>query len=455
MMRLAAVKLARPYWEDRRAQITTGLMRGLGFVRRGTGSTALNGLIAGIVLAALALTVAVMHVSPRTMADEARARSSGVILPEVVPDVEPVSFKAMTPQDARAFNASVPFSTNRNPAARPFAFAGSAEDRLRALDCLAAAVLYEAGDDPVGQQAVAQVVLNRVRHPAFPRTVCGVVFQGSERQTGCQFTFTCDGALIRSYPEPLWNRARQIADAALAGAVYKPVGMATHYHTDWVVPYWSSSLDKIVAVDSHLFFRWTGWWGTPPAFRFRATGMEPRIPQLAARFPEHGSSDASALAASLAGGVGLLPAAITNRVLPPIPGNPDAFSVLLASDDSASFAELAAFTCGARASCKFMGWTDPAKMPHDLSAKLTAEQLSAVSFTYLRNRSINLERALWNCAEFKRPAEQCMWSKSPAPESKPAGPGATPIAPAATVLDGVRFKNEPAGAAKTADSTKP
>ncbi|MGJ3626051.1 cell wall hydrolase [Sphingomonas sp. MMS24-JH45] len=84
-----------------------------------------------------------------------------------------------------------------------------------------------------------QVVLNRLRHPAFPKTVCGVVFQGAERSTGCQFTFTCDGALARQ-PSPLaWDRARKVAAAALAGAVYRPVGYATHYHTDWVVPYWS------------------------------------------------------------------------------------------------------------------------------------------------------------------------------------------------------------------------
>jgi spore germination cell wall hydrolase CwlJ-like protein len=443
-MRFAAVKLAGPFWVHRRARITGGLARALDIGRWGTGSTALDGLICGILLAALATMVAVTQIAPYSTAHAARGQQLSdlhVIPPEAVPSVDPLAFKVMTPAEARAFNASVPLSTEPNPPARPFVFSGSEEDRLRALDCLAAAVLYEAGDDPTGQRAVAQVVLNRVRHPAFPRTVCGVVFQGSERRTGCQFTFTCDGALTRSYAEPLWDRARRIADAALSGAVYKTVGMATHYHTDWVVPYWSSSLDKIVAVDTHLFFRWTGWWGTPPAFRFRATGFEPRILQLAARFPEHGLADDAALAASLEAGMGLMPAAITDRVLAPIPGNPDAFLVLLSPADASSFAELAAFTCGARSNCKFMGWTDPAKLPRDLSAKLTAEQLAAVSFSYLRNRSINLERALWNCAEFKRPAEQCLWSKSAAPEAKPV-PAATP-SPTAAALDGVRFKNEP------------
>ncbi|MDE8453312.1 cell wall hydrolase, partial [Klebsiella pneumoniae] len=95
--------------------------------------------------------------------------------------------------------ASVPFVEGPNPAARPFRLPGDAPQQARAIDCMAAAVLYEAGDDPVGQRAVAQVVINRVRHPAFPKTICGVVFQGSERPTGCQFTFTCDGALVRHH----------------------------------------------------------------------------------------------------------------------------------------------------------------------------------------------------------------------------------------------------------------
>ena len=103
---------------------------------------------------------------------------------------------------------------------------------------------YEARDD--GQAAVAQVVLNRLRHPLFPKTVCGVVFQGSQKTTGCQFTFTCDGAMLRYTPAAAgWSRARDIARLALNGSVYAPVGHATHYHTDWVVPYWSASLEKI------------------------------------------------------------------------------------------------------------------------------------------------------------------------------------------------------------------
>jgi hypothetical protein len=199
-----------------------------------------------------------------------------------VPDVEPVAFVDLSAEDAKAYNDAIPFSTLPNPAARPFHFAGAAEDRARALDCMAVGVVYEAGDDAEGERAVAQVVLNRLRHPAFPKTICGVIFEGQERSTGCQFSFACDHALSRWTPTAdQWRRARAVADAALSGAVYRPVGYATHYHTDWVVPYWQASLDKVVAVHSHLFFRWTGWWGTPPAFNRQVSSAEPVIAQLA------------------------------------------------------------------------------------------------------------------------------------------------------------------------------
>ncbi|VWX52857.1 cell wall hydrolase [Novosphingobium sp. 9U] len=411
-------------------------------LKTGTGSPALAGLAVGLLLAALTLLVAMMRIGPATLSHRAApmpASRATVAPPDVVPQVEPAEFQALAPADARTFNASVPFSTAPNPAARPFAFAGSDEDRLRALDCLAAAVLYEAGDDPEGQRAVAQVVLNRVRHPAFPRTVCGVVFQGSERRIGCQFTFTCDGALARAYSEALWTRARAVASAALSGTVYKPVGQATHYHTDWVVPYWSASLDKIVAVHSHLFFRWSGWWGTPAAFRFRATGQEPRIPQLSIRFPEHGFSIAPEAVGEAA--PGLTTASISNQGFKPSSDSPDTYLVVLSPGQAANFAQIAASACAARPRCKFMGWTDPAKLPQSASSKLSPDQLGALSFSYLRDRSINLERALWNCAQFKRPAGQCLWSKSPAPVAKPTAAAPIPSVAAPVILKGVRFKD--------------
>ena len=195
------------------------------------------------------------------------------------PQPEPLQFREVAPQDAVAINAAVPLSTLPNPAARAYVvrFASDA-DRLRAVECLTAAVYYEAAVEPLeGQRAVAQVVLNRARHPAYPSSVCGVVFQGHERATGCQFTFTCDGSLARAPVPSIWARAKKVAEEALAGKVYAPVGWATHYHTNWVVPYWSSSLTKLANVGTHIFYRWEGGWGRPGAFARAGSGSEPQF----------------------------------------------------------------------------------------------------------------------------------------------------------------------------------
>ena len=145
------------------------------------------------------------------------------------------------------------------PAARALRAGGTALDQMRALTCLTQAVYYEAASEPdAGQRAVAQVVLNRVAHPAYPKTVCGVVYQGAERLTGCQFTFTCDGALARMPNRLAWLRAENVARAALAGFVYAPVGLATHYHTFAVHPYWADTLNFIGQIGAHRFYRFGG-----------------------------------------------------------------------------------------------------------------------------------------------------------------------------------------------------
>lgn len=161
--------------------------------------------------------------------------------------------------------------------ATPFAAeAQSDEDRARSLDCLTSAIYYEARSEPEdGQRAVAQVVLNRVRHPAFPATVCGVVFQGSQRRTGCQFSFTCDGSMARRPRPDVWERVRRIAVEALSGSVYAPVGNATHYHTTAILPYWAPYLRKSAIVGAHIFYRWSGSAGEASAFRQRYGGLEP------------------------------------------------------------------------------------------------------------------------------------------------------------------------------------
>lgn len=162
------------------------------------------------------------------------------------------------------------------PAARALALAGSMTDRTRAQHCLTLAVYYEAASEPdAGQRAVAQVVLNRVTHPAYPDTVCGVVFQGSERRTGCQFSFTCDGSLARKPARMWWDRAAAVARQALAGAVYAPVGLATHYHTVQIHPYWADSLETVGTIGAHRFYRWRGAAGLRQAFSDTYRGGEP------------------------------------------------------------------------------------------------------------------------------------------------------------------------------------
>ena len=126
----------------------------------------------------------------------------------------------------------------------------------QSLECLTQAVYYEARNQSAdGQRAVAQVVLNRVRHPSYPNNVCGVVFQGSERVTGCQFSFTCDGSMYNAIEPAAWDRAQQIARSALAGSVYRPVGLALNYHASYVRPYWAPSLRQQAVVGDHVFYR--------------------------------------------------------------------------------------------------------------------------------------------------------------------------------------------------------
>lgn len=157
--------------------------------------------------------------------------------------------------EARASNALVPIETNRRRAAAPFRFHGGPAAREQATECLATVALYEAGTDRDGQRAVIQVVLNRVGARGFPKTVCGVVYQGASRVTGCQFSFSCDGSQTRRPERFGWDGARRAARRGLSGYVYVPVGRATHYHTDWLVPYWRESLVKVAQVDSHIFYQ--------------------------------------------------------------------------------------------------------------------------------------------------------------------------------------------------------
>jgi spore germination cell wall hydrolase CwlJ-like protein len=189
-------------------------------------------------------------------------------------------------EQARLINAKLAFSATPIHPARPFNLVPiSTLDRQLAIECLTQAVYYEAGFEPLdGRRAVAQVVLNRMRHPAFPKTVCGVVYEGASRP-GCQFSFACDGALGRPPAAGAWREARQVAEAALDGYVMTAVGTATHYHTDYVAPYWAPRLTKLKQIGAHIFYRWPGGWGEPGAFSGRYAGFERAFTQGKAQAP--------------------------------------------------------------------------------------------------------------------------------------------------------------------------
>ena len=190
--------------------------------------------------------------------------------------------KQIEGQAAEQVNAALPFSPEQIEAARRFSLAGaSTSDMSRALHCLTQAIYYEAAYEPVeGRRAVAQVVLNRVRHPAFPNSVCGVVYDGASLPV-CQFGFTCDGSLRRLPEQGAWAEAQRIAREALQGHVSAAVGTATHYHANYVSPYWAPRLTKLRQIGAHIFYRWPGGWGRTAAFSSRYSGVESMAASLA------------------------------------------------------------------------------------------------------------------------------------------------------------------------------
>ena len=195
-------------------------------------------------------------------------------------------------------NEAIPSAPNVDVvrAAPAFTLSSVSEDnRSRARACLTAAIYYEARSESAdGQRAVAQVVLNRVRDRAFPNSVCGVVYQGASRRTGCQFSFTCDGSTYRAREPGAWVRAESIADQALDGRVYASVGSATFYHANTVDPWWSSSLSRIGSIGAHIFYRWRTALDRTLAFHQSYSGIEPLAPQGSPgqTMAEHLSADA-------------------------------------------------------------------------------------------------------------------------------------------------------------------
>ncbi len=357
-----------------------------------------------------------------TMVPGADPRERPPIDPASIPPaVEPTELMPVTPETAREMNEKRAFDVTGPIARAPqFVFAGNDISRSRAQACLAAAAFYEAGDDPSGAQSVIQVVLNRARHPAFPRTICGVVFQGSERSTGCQFTFTCDGAMRRTPSPAAWSRAMGVASLMLGGLTDRRVGVATHYHTDWVMPYWAPKLTKLAKVKTHIFYTWPGSWGTPGAFRRGATGEEPAIAALAQLSPAHvGGKDDTATATSTDA-----PVAVTPTLPAPAPtgigdrnlrgaivrtntGDSNRFFIQVDGGTFAGNHAVAALAlCKDKPSCRVYGWRDGGSIASGLP--LTDAQRDALTFFYVHEEG-STDRALWNCAQISRSnTAQCL-----------------------------------------------
>lgn len=133
-----------------------------------------------------------------------------------------------------------------------------AERRIRLAEenCLAKAVYFEArSESELGQLAVAKVVLNRVKDPNYPKTICGVVYQGSDRRNSCQFSFACDGVADEVKSKAAWDRSKLIAQKAIAGdQTIRIIGAATNYHADYVRPKWAKEMRKLIKIGRHIFY---------------------------------------------------------------------------------------------------------------------------------------------------------------------------------------------------------
>jgi spore germination cell wall hydrolase CwlJ-like protein len=249
-----------------------GRAAGLARIGAGYGHLALARITSGMDPAMLAL--ARRHDTGRRQDYWGRVRGWEVI---DIAELPTLGFRGLSFDDARRINSYIPIA-DVPAAAPPFVLNASLEDRARAFDCLTQAVYFEAGFEPAdGKRAVAQVVLNRLRHPGYPKTVCGVIYQGSQRATGCQFSFTCDGSLLRPRNAAAWANAQIVAREALNGHVEPAVGTSTHYHADYVSPYWAPTLVKLATAGVHIFYRWTGPLGDPEALNGRYRGGEANL----------------------------------------------------------------------------------------------------------------------------------------------------------------------------------
>ena len=132
--------------------------------------------------------------------------------------------------------------------------------RLAEENCLARAVYFESrSESDLGQLAVAKVVLNRVKNPDFPKTICGVVYQGSNNRNSCQFSFACDGLPDDVKSPEAWAHAKSIAQRAIANdPAVAMLGNAVNYHADYVTPKWAHTMRRLTRIGHHIFYAFRG-----------------------------------------------------------------------------------------------------------------------------------------------------------------------------------------------------
>ena len=251
-------------------------------------SRALGGaVLAG---AGLSLVLAVAYLAGGA-AKIATLKSSEARMAAAAPSAE----AAPASEAARPALAPTPASLSL-PAVRPAPPVAAAVARGQgALDCLTEAVYYESrGESDRGQAAVAQVVLNRVRRGGFPKSVCGVVFQGAGEHA-CQFSFACNGAMRQGREPAAWRRAHGVAQRALDGFVMEEVGDATNFHVAHLGQIWGSGLVKVAQVGAHVFYRLTGRGGFAP---HGSGGHDAGAPDEASPIPADLGDQASLILAS-------------------------------------------------------------------------------------------------------------------------------------------------------------
>ena len=171
------------------------------------------------------------------------------------------------------------------------------KSRVKAEKCLADAVYFEARGEPFkGQQAVAQVVMNRVFSGYYPNDVCGVVYQNAARHLACQFTFACEGKDLNKVDEPdMWEQAKSIAKDMLDGKTWlAEVGHATHYHAYWVHPSWVHEMTKLYKLGVHTFYRPKNWGDgdTDPAYGPVPNTSKADTPEATAKGPQAAATPA-------------------------------------------------------------------------------------------------------------------------------------------------------------------